>query len=61
MIDLGNGKYRPLEEIDSGLNLQELVKETVKEVNAEHCCDPACDDCRVKIQLKSLIEESKKV
>lgn len=26
MINLGNGKYRPLEEINSALKLKELVK-----------------------------------
>lgn len=59
MINLGNGKYRSLEQINRVLRLEELLKERIKWTLESPLYDkdnftPTLDE------LQSLIEESKK-
>jgi len=54
MINLGNGKYRSLEEINHALRLEELVKEKIKE------CKRNAGGMVYGMALESLIKESEK-
>jgi len=54
MINLGNGKYRPLEEINSGLKLQELVKKEIIK------CKENAGDVVYGLALEHLLKDSKK-
>ena len=57
MIDLGNGKYRPLEEINSGLKLQELVK---AQIEFQKSIGDTYEASSLLYMFQSLLKESKK-
>ena len=58
MIDLGNGKYRQLDEINSGLKLQALIeKRTIGMIKSGH--KKFSDETGyLEQELVSLVEES---
>ena len=56
MINLGNGKYRPLEEINSALRLQGLVKRDIIRCSSDELNCPANDN--IATYLKFIVKES---
>ena len=57
MIDLGNGKYRSIEEINSSLKLQEIINRLVDSPITD---DPFGVITEIHKMLNVFIEESKK-